>query len=66
MPQGTPEELYQQLKKNQVTRVVAASPKMFGTTIHRYLTEVQKAYPDRLAIIKKEGEQEPALLVRVD
>ncbi|MGF1637549.1 MAG: ArnT family glycosyltransferase [Cyclobacteriaceae bacterium] len=70
VPSEDPDELYDILKKAGVTHIIVGSLRVNPdqktdrviNTVHRYLSIIYNAYPDRLQLIHKEGVDEQAFL----
>ncbi len=74
IPEGSAEDLVQQLKDRNVTHIIVASlrknPHVFTgqtiNTIKRYMSVIVKEYPKMFKLVKKYGGKEPAYLFEID
>ncbi len=74
VPSSDPEDLYMRLKNAGVTHVIVASlrtnPKDPNSplinTVARYLSAINKAYPGKLTMVHKVGDDWPAYLYKLD
>ncbi|MCW3788072.1 hypothetical protein [Plebeiibacterium sediminum] len=74
IPEGSAEDLVQQLKDRNVTHIIVASlrknPHVFTgqtiNTIKRYMAVIVKEYPKMFKLVKKYGDKEPTYLFEID
>jgi len=74
VPSEDPDELYNKLKEAGVTHVIMASLRVDPerktnrtiSTIRRYLTIIHSKYPDKIKLVHKIGDSEPAFLYVIE